>query len=200
LSPASIDPGSYALTEMGIARRRWPNPSGHVLPVKIEPTSMDGVPPYLKAVTVLEPEGNIEAEVLAHVRQFEKEQRSRRRRIYACIGAVALALAVALGALTRGGAGTCYLRAELRSNNRSNIPAGMMIDVTYAHATNTFLTPLDSAAAINVGPFKGGDQQWEVELRNPDGSRLGTAKLAGCVAAPQAVRIGDDYNLIISPR
>jgi hypothetical protein len=58
LSPASIRPGSYALTELGLAQKKWANPSGRVLPVAAEPVAFDRIPAYLKSVTVLEPAGN----------------------------------------------------------------------------------------------------------------------------------------------
>ena len=41
LSPASIRPGSYTLTELGLAQKKWTNPSGRVLPVAAEPVAFD---------------------------------------------------------------------------------------------------------------------------------------------------------------
>ncbi len=65
ISPDSVAGGGYALTEMGYARSRWPHPKGHVLPVLVRPTPFPTVPAYLKSVTVLEPSGNVAAEVVA---------------------------------------------------------------------------------------------------------------------------------------
>jgi hypothetical protein len=65
ISPDSVAQGSYALTEMGFARSKWPSPKGKVLPVRARPTPYASIPPYLKSVTVLEPSGNVAAEVLA---------------------------------------------------------------------------------------------------------------------------------------
>ena len=59
ISPRAVRDGSYALAELDMVRKRWPNPSGRVLPVMIEPTPMETVPPYLKTVTVLQPQGNV---------------------------------------------------------------------------------------------------------------------------------------------
>ncbi|MGL6109893.1 MAG: toll/interleukin-1 receptor domain-containing protein, partial [Rubrivivax sp.] len=67
VSPDSVAPGGYALTEMGYARSRWAHPKGHVLPVLLRPTPFAAIPAYLKSVTVLEPSGNTAAEVLAAV-------------------------------------------------------------------------------------------------------------------------------------
>jgi hypothetical protein len=70
ISPNSVTTGCYALTELKYARQRWPAPRRKVLPVMIEPTEYSQVPNYLKAVTVLEPEGNVPAEVTAELDQW----------------------------------------------------------------------------------------------------------------------------------
>jgi tetratricopeptide (TPR) repeat protein len=67
ISPESVAPGSYALAEMGIAKRRWRHPGGHVLPVKVAPTPTEAIPAYLRAVTILEPQGDVVAETVAAV-------------------------------------------------------------------------------------------------------------------------------------
>ena len=67
ITPHSVEAGRYTLTELTLARHKWSNPSGHVLPVMARKTSLDQVPSYLKAVTILEPVGNITAETTAAV-------------------------------------------------------------------------------------------------------------------------------------
>jgi hypothetical protein len=67
ISPDSIAEGRYTLTELLLARRKWPSPSGHVLPVRVRTTPPDKVPPYLKAISILEPQGNVAAETSARV-------------------------------------------------------------------------------------------------------------------------------------
>src|SRR5215218_6649743 len=52
VSPEAVAPGRYTLTELKFARKKWPNPSGRVLPVLIAPTSRDSIPAYLSAVTI----------------------------------------------------------------------------------------------------------------------------------------------------
>jgi hypothetical protein len=70
ISPDSVASGGYALTEMGYARARWPHPKGHVLPVLGRATPFASIPAYLKSVTVLEPSGNVAAEVEAAVEKL----------------------------------------------------------------------------------------------------------------------------------
>jgi hypothetical protein len=63
ISPESVAPGCYALTELAFARQKWNSPYNRVLPVMVEPTDLNDVPAYLKAVTILRPQGNVPAEV-----------------------------------------------------------------------------------------------------------------------------------------
>ena len=72
ITPRSIAKGSYALTELAYAQARWAHPKHHVLPVRLEDVPWEELPPYLKAVTVLEPTGNVEAAVLTAVAGLER--------------------------------------------------------------------------------------------------------------------------------
>jgi len=67
ITPESIASGRYTLTELKIASRKWPTPAGRVLPVMLEPTAYEDIPAYLKAVTILTPQGNATAEILMEV-------------------------------------------------------------------------------------------------------------------------------------
>jgi TIR domain len=70
ISPEAVAEGRYTLTELTFARQKWPSPSGHVLPVRVRTTPRDQIPSYLKAVTILEPHGNVAAETSAKVDQM----------------------------------------------------------------------------------------------------------------------------------
>jgi hypothetical protein len=63
ISPDSIAPGSYTLTELKLARSKWEHPKDHVLPVMARTVPFERLPTYLGAVTALVPEGNLAAEV-----------------------------------------------------------------------------------------------------------------------------------------
>lgn len=67
LTPDAVAAGRYTRTELKIAARCWPTPGPHVLPVLAEAVPMAEVPPYLRALTLLQPEGNLAAEVLLEV-------------------------------------------------------------------------------------------------------------------------------------
>jgi hypothetical protein len=67
ISPQSVAAKRFTLSELSIARRRWPNPAGHVLPLMVDKVPMDDVPAYLRAVSILQPEGDLVADVLPAV-------------------------------------------------------------------------------------------------------------------------------------
>lgn len=95
ISPESVAPGSYALAELSIAEQRWGHPRGRVLPVRVAPTPKDAIPPYLRAVTILEPQGDVIAETLAAVQRYSRRAGPRAAVLAAVlIAAVALAAAV----------------------------------------------------------------------------------------------------------
>jgi tetratricopeptide (TPR) repeat protein len=70
VSPDSVSEGRYTLTELGVVRRKWPHPDGHVLPVIIDDIPFANIPIYLRSVTPLKPVGNIAAEVSAAVERM----------------------------------------------------------------------------------------------------------------------------------
>lgn len=70
ISPESVGKGRFTLTELGFARQKWPVANRNILPVVIRPVDFAEIPAYLKAVTVLEPMGNIAAEVSNAVKRL----------------------------------------------------------------------------------------------------------------------------------
>ena len=88
ISPDSIRPGRYTLTELDHARRKWRSPDGYILPVMVEPTDMSLVPKFLSAVTILEPKGNIAAEVAAHVKETDRNANRNLVAYFAAAGAL----------------------------------------------------------------------------------------------------------------
>jgi len=101
VSPEAVKEGRYTLTEIGFAEEQWPSPTGHVLPVIVQPTDAASIPPYLRAVVMLRPAGSIPAEVVAAVDRLAKPRWLRRLRRYA----------VALGVLALVGGGVGGWRA-----------------------------------------------------------------------------------------
>ena len=64
LTPDSIETGSYALTELELARRKWPNPEGRVLTVNLGNLEGREIPNYLRANIYLSPTGDPASETL----------------------------------------------------------------------------------------------------------------------------------------
>lgn len=92
VSPESVAGGSYALAELNLAQQRWRHPRGRVLPVVVAPTPMASIPPYLKAVTLLQPQGELVAETLSAIGRMGTP--GRRPRIAALIGLAVVAVIV----------------------------------------------------------------------------------------------------------
>ena len=67
ISRESILQGRYTLTELKFAEQKWGHPAGHVLPVLTEPIPKEAIPEFLRAVTMLQPRGDLAAEVAAEV-------------------------------------------------------------------------------------------------------------------------------------
>jgi hypothetical protein len=91
ITPRSVEEAGYTLTELRLARQRWPRPEGSVLPVLLEPTDLEAIPAYLRSVTLFEPEGNAAAEIAAHLAG------SRPGRRLGVVVAAALVVALAVG-------------------------------------------------------------------------------------------------------
>jgi hypothetical protein len=86
VSPEAVTKGRYTLTELTFARDRWPNPNGRILPVMIAETALTSLPNYLKAVTLLQPEGNVAAETSAAVDKMVRGSNRRTILIFALCG------------------------------------------------------------------------------------------------------------------
>ncbi|HKC92504.1 MAG TPA: toll/interleukin-1 receptor domain-containing protein [Nitrospira sp.] len=76
ISPASVRKEHYAQSELLFAKKRWPSPSGKILPVMAQPTLLPKVDPYLRAVTILYPQGNIATEVATAVNALSERKGS----------------------------------------------------------------------------------------------------------------------------
>ena len=125
LSPESVAPGSYALAELDIAKTRWRHPGGHVLPVKVAPTPKEAIPPYLRAVTILEPRGDLIAETVAAVENVKSPSRTR---LWLALMAAGVVLAAALGTV-----GT--LNWQKQRDERARVAAAAQAQASAAAAT-----------------------------------------------------------------
>jgi hypothetical protein len=117
VSPASIRPESYAMAELDLARRRWNNPSGRVLPIKVKPTPQETLPPYLAAITVLDASSGSIVEVLSTVHRLESQVRTRNRKSAALIG-LPIAILLTAGAILFGGGTTLGLGSAERQHRK----------------------------------------------------------------------------------
>ena len=100
ITPASVSPGRYTLTEVKLAEERWPNPDGRVLPVMLRPTEMAAVPNYLKAVNILMPRGDAVAETAHEVKRLTRRLGLTNRLVRRFRSPVGIAALVGVAAIT----------------------------------------------------------------------------------------------------
>jgi hypothetical protein len=95
VSEASLQRGAYAESELNMAQQRWPNPSGNVLPILTGDVAIDRLPPYLRAVSVLETKGDLVAEALDAVARLSRDRRIRFAKRFAAPSITLVVAAVA---------------------------------------------------------------------------------------------------------
>ena len=205
ITPGSVRSSSYALTELSLARQRWPDPSGHVLPVLAKSTPTADIPPYLTAITYVQSAGNVVAETLATVARMAG---GRRRTNVARIGIGATVLAA--GALTAVWLWSapqpperkrCYLSALVtRESGTGALPGGLTLDVIYQGATSSFIVTPEGGASIDVGPLTPADAPWGFGVRSANGDSLARQPVQGCPAAARTYAVGEGLNVTIAPR
>jgi hypothetical protein len=203
VSPESVEAGSYALTELEFVSQRWPNPVRRILPVLVKRTPMEQVPAYLRAVTILEPQGDVVAHVLAEVDRIA--QRAKRRRMLTVAVAVALAaaLAGAIGFALRPhpSSEVCYLTAKLRPADTSALlPQDLLINVSHGSESGAFVVSEEGSSAIHVGPLTGPQSKWTLQVIGPDGAVLGRVEIQGCASSPHHLPLGEGLDLVLEPR
>jgi hypothetical protein len=98
ISPESVSPGRYTLTELKFAEQKWQHPAGRVLPVFAEATPKESIPAFLRAVTILQPRGDIVAEVAAEVVRLSRPWWRRMLEPRRLVPALVVALLIAGGA------------------------------------------------------------------------------------------------------
>ncbi len=89
ISPDSVAPGRFTLTELEFARQHWRTANNRLLPVMVAPTPMADVPAFARAVTILEPKGDVVAETAAAVDELRSLDHALKiAALMACFGAL----------------------------------------------------------------------------------------------------------------
>lgn len=148
VSPEAVSAGRYTLTELELARDKWPNPSGRVLPVVVVPTPRGSIPGYLNGVTSLSPVGNVPASVAAAVARLGRP--AWRRAMRPSVAVLALGLLVGAGFTIRWAAERSRLEREisgLRQSAKVQSDAGAYADAWDLYAKAAELAQEDDDLA-----------------------------------------------------
>lgn len=78
ISPDSITKESYAMWEVSVFRASNPSPNDCTLPIMIRDTKINHIPPYLTAVTILDPGPHLASSVILAIRNLTGKQVSKK--------------------------------------------------------------------------------------------------------------------------
>lgn len=201
ISPESVEEGTYALTELGLAQKQWPNPSGRLLPVLIAPTPMDSVPAYASAVTLLQPRGNPVAEVAAEVAVIVS-RRFRKR--------IVLAASLVFAVVVAGGVWkwwprtgemndvtvTCFLSAQMVAYPA--LPPGLTLRVSGGDEAKDFSVTRSGKSNIDISPVQ--IPNWSITVIDRDGAMLGNIVFDSCPTSRVSYSLSGGVSLEVAPR
>lgn len=197
ISPASVQSGRYTLTELKFAREQFANPRGRVLPVLIRPPPFADIPAYLKALTLLQPEGNMVAETVARIDAIGTGRKRMRLVRGAAVAGLIIALMAGIGWQMRDKPGEALCQLSLRPAGTADM-TGLGLDVTTTGTRAYSLTSMPLALELDASVRKGA--KWSLMLRGRDGSALGEGRLQGCPTSLTPIDLGGGYVLELVPR
>lgn len=171
-SPAALDAGSYTLNELAIAERRFVRASGRVLPVLLQPVDYAALPPFLRAVTVLETAGDIPAAVVDAVTGLARARHRRR-------------LAIAAGGI----AGAALVGGILAWHTRDDAPPGIGDD-------GAPLVRVPAGVARLGGSDTTPPRDVYLEAFEIDRHEVTVARYAAFLAATGRVRVPDGWEQV----
>ena len=106
VSRSSLQEGRYTLSELKLAKERWPAPKGKVFPVLLDKTIRpDELPPYLSAVHALSIQGNATADIAAEIDKTRKV----RPRVWASLALLLIAAVAGIYAWSVNGPGHTHV-------------------------------------------------------------------------------------------
>ena len=196
VSPEAVSAGRYTLTELELAREKWRNPSGRVLPVIVAPTPRGSIPTFLNGVTSLSPAGNMPASVAAAVASLGRP--GMRGALRPWVAVLALALVVGVGFTIRWAAERSRLEREvsdLRLSAKVQSDAGAYAGAWDLYAKAAELAPQNDDVTRSRERLA---MDWLENIRVTVGGGTFTAivdkvapVLAGCAATNEVPRAAD---------
>lgn len=94
MGPHTFGEGRYALSEIELAEKKWPNPVNRVFPVLIGDLDMDSIPGYLRVTSHVRSKGPVSAAVVQALEELRA--RTRHKRIMTGLVTVAAVAVIAI--------------------------------------------------------------------------------------------------------
>lgn len=130
VSRDSIARHSYARTELAIVETVPPRRRPQILPVLVEPVDLEQLPALIKPVTLLEPQGNLPAEVAARIGEVRNALKRRRLQRSAAAVAVALVAGVVWWIAHNGTSPQPDAASQLDAAVQSKVPANARVGLS----------------------------------------------------------------------
>jgi hypothetical protein len=122
ISQASVTPPSYALTELSHATDPRPSRGLTILPVRTDATPIASVPAALRAYTILEPQGDVPAEIASAVDRIGR--RRRRRMLMVAAAAAVVTMMLVAGYMARRPVTLAVPDASVSAGGATFAPSG----------------------------------------------------------------------------
>jgi hypothetical protein len=198
ISPESVAKSSYALTELGFAREKWKDPARRIVPVLVAKTNIEKVPAYLRAVSILAPEGDLVAEVLGTVARIGR-QPDWHSKLWVRI---ALPLAVIAGAfviwwINGDSVHPCHLALGVRSPRTPQV-GQLIASVTSRGLTKDFFLSENGTGPVDV-PLKS-KEHWKIEIHGSNGVLFDPVHFFGCPDYLVERHLDGNNHISIRPR
>ncbi len=197
VGPESVARGSYALTELEFAREKWNSPAGHVLPVFAATASMnmEELPPYLRAVTILAPSGDLVPEVLGHVAKLKK---SNSKKLVIWTGGAIAALGTMLMVVDSQFPPEKRCRLHLGYNPIPTHVGTLITRTTVKGVTHDTFMSEEGISFIDVS--LSGTEAWQIEVLDANRVLSGPVRIIGCPSSLEEKTLDGNARLSIRPR